>query len=232
MKRYLLGRVAQFAIVIGGALLITFIALHIVGDPATLGLPIGTPVEAIEAFNETHGFDDPFLTQLGRFFWDALQGDFGDSLWLGGDSLDHVFGRLPATLMLVAPAVLGGGLTGVLFGSIAARRPDSALANGLNVLSYSVISIAEFLAGDHARAGVRGEHPLAADRGVRPETPGADPSHPGPVPAAFRPELPADPGDHGGRVRQALHPGGAGQGASARARSPGAMFSRTSLCRL
>ena len=144
MKRYLLGRVAQFAIVIGGALLITFIALHIVGDPATLGLPIGTPVEAIEAFNETHGFDDPFLTQLGRFFWDALQGDFGDSLWLGGDSLDHVFGRLPATLMLVAPAVLGGGLIGVLFGSIAARRPDSALGNGLNVLSYSVISIAEF----------------------------------------------------------------------------------------
>lgn len=144
MKRYLLGRVAQFAIVIGGALLITFVALHIVGDPATLGLPIGTPVEAIEAFNEKHGFDDPFLTQLGRFFWDALRGDFGDSLWLGGDSLDHVFGRLPATLMLVVPAVLGGGLLGVLLGSVSARRPNSTLSNGLNVLSYSVISIAEF----------------------------------------------------------------------------------------
>lgn len=144
MTRYLIGRVAQFFIVIGGALLITFLALHVVADPAQLGLPVGTPPEAIEAFNEEHGFDDSLATQLGSFFGDAIRGDFGESLWLGGDALGHVFDRLPATLMLTVPAVLGGGLLGVLLGSIAARRPDSATANGLNVLSYSVISIAEF----------------------------------------------------------------------------------------
>lgn len=144
MSRYLVGRVAQLAVVIGGALLATFLALHLVADPAVIGLPIGTPLEAIDAFNESHGFNDNFLSQLGRFFWSAVQGDFGESLWLGGDALSHVFARLPATLMLTVPAVLGGGLLGVFLGSIAARRPESAITNGLNVLSYSVISIAEF----------------------------------------------------------------------------------------
>ena len=144
MTRYLIGRVAQFAVVIGGALLITFLALHVVADPARLGLPVGTPLEAVDAFNEKHGFDDSLLSQLGSFFADAVQGDFGESLWLGGDALGHVFDRLPATLMLTVPAVLGGGLFGVLLGSIAARRQDSGVANGLNVLSYSVISVAEF----------------------------------------------------------------------------------------
>jgi peptide/nickel transport system permease protein len=144
VRRYLIGRVAQLAVVIGGALLATFLALHLVADPAVIGLPIGTPLEAIESFNENHGFNDNILTQLGRFFWSAVQGDFGDSLWLGGDALNHVFERLPATLMLTVPAVLGGGLLGVFLGSIAARRPDSTITNGLNVVSYSVISIAEF----------------------------------------------------------------------------------------
>ena len=144
MRRYLIGRVAQLAIVIAGALLATFLALHLVADPAVLGLPIGTPLEAVDAFRETHGFNDDFLTQLGRFFWNALQGDFGDSLWLGGSAMGHVFERLPATLMLTVPAVLGGGLLGVCLGAMSARRQDSLFANGLNVLSYSVISIAEF----------------------------------------------------------------------------------------
>lgn len=144
MARYLIGRVAQFGIVVGGALLITFVALHLVADPAQLGLPVGSPPEAVDAFNEKHGFNDSFLTQLGRFFGNSIRGDFGESLWLGGDALGHVFDRLPATLMLTVPAVLGGGLLGVALGSIAARRPDSGVSNGLNVLSYSVISIAEF----------------------------------------------------------------------------------------
>ncbi|MDA3038759.1 MAG: ABC transporter permease [Actinomycetota bacterium] len=144
MARYLIGRIAQFVIVIGGALLITFLALHLVADPAILGLPVGTPQEAVDAFNEKHGFNDDLLTQFGRFLGDAVRGDFGDSLWLGGDALGHVFDRLPATLMLTVPAVLGGGLLGVTLGSISARRPESGLANGLNVFSYSVISIAEF----------------------------------------------------------------------------------------
>ena len=144
MTRYLLGRIAQFAIVVVGALLVTFLALHLVADPAQLGLPIGSPPEAYEAFDRNHGFDDPLHVQVGRFFWNAAQGDFGDSLWLGGDALGHVFERLPATLLLTVPAVLGGGLIGVLMGTISARRPDSTLSNGLNVASYSMISIADF----------------------------------------------------------------------------------------
>jgi ABC-type dipeptide/oligopeptide/nickel transport system permease component len=144
VSRYLIGRVAQLAVVIGGALVATFLALHLVADPAVLGLPIGTPIESIEAFNEVNGFNDDFFTQLGRFFWNALHGDLGESLWLGGSALGHVFSRLPATLMLTVPAVLGGGLLGVILGSVSARRPDSWLSSGLNVVSYSVISIAEF----------------------------------------------------------------------------------------
>ncbi len=95
MSRYLIGRVAQLAVVIGGALVATFLALHLVADPAVLGLPIGTPLEAVDAFNEAHGFDDGVLTQLGRFFWNSLHGDFGESLWLGGSALGRGTARNP-----------------------------------------------------------------------------------------------------------------------------------------
>lgn len=144
MTRYLFGRLGQFLLTIFGALIIVFLALHIVADPARAMLPVGTEEAALESFREMHGLNDSLLRQLWRFLTGALRLDFGDSIWLGGDAFAQAFARVPPTLLLAVPStVIGVGL-GVWFGVVSSRRPDGALSQSLHVVSYAVLSLAEF----------------------------------------------------------------------------------------
>ena len=147
MSRYLAGRVVQFVIVVAGSLLLVFVALHIVADPARSLLPLGTPEEVIREFRSSLGLDDPFVEQLWHFVTHAVRGDFGRSVWIGGDALEHAVSRIPATLMIALPATLLGGGMGVYLGSVSSRRPEAPLSQALNVVSYLAMSVAEFWVG-------------------------------------------------------------------------------------
>jgi peptide/nickel transport system permease protein len=74
----------------------------------------------------------------------ALQLDFGESLWLRRDALGAVIERLPATFMLAGLATGIGTILGVAAGALAARREGSKLDRFFNVGSYAIVSIAEF----------------------------------------------------------------------------------------
>ncbi|MFC5210372.1 ABC transporter permease [Pseudonocardia sulfidoxydans] len=87
------------------------------------------------------------LVQLGTFFAKAVHFDFGESLWQGGSAIGSVLAHLPATLLIAIPAVVLGAAAGLVLGTVAARRPDSGLAQALNVFAYGVISVAEFWVG-------------------------------------------------------------------------------------
>lgn len=144
MARYVAGRIFQLVIVIVGVLLVVFVVLHLVADPARMTLPLGSTQEQIDAFNEAHGLNDPLYVQVRRFFANAIKGDFGTSLLLREDALGAALQRLPATVLLTFPPVIGGGLLGLLLGAAAARRPNSALDHNLNTFSYGVSATADF----------------------------------------------------------------------------------------
>lgn len=147
LTSYIAGRFGQFLLVVLGTLVLVFFALQVTTDPAVFALPLGTPDTVIDDFNASHGFDDPLGTQLVSFLGNAAQGDFGQSLWLRDDSLDLALSRLPATAMIALPAVFGGAVIGIALATIVARRPGSRLAQVMNVVTYGLLSIAEFWIG-------------------------------------------------------------------------------------
>jgi len=123
-----------------GALTLVFVATRMIGDPATLLLPIGAGAEQVAALRSALGLDQSLLLQYGHFLRAALHGDFGTSFIHARPALELVLERLPMTALLAATA-LGIGLTlGVIAGLTAAlaRSPAlRAMAMGLAALGQA-----------------------------------------------------------------------------------------------
>jgi peptide/nickel transport system permease protein len=103
------------------------------GDPAEIALRAGgnePTAEAIEAYREELGLNDPFLVRYGRWVIGVTQGDFGKS-FLSYRTVAEVIGeRIEPTLRLGLTAfafttLVGVGL-GVLFGLTAGSLLDVA----------------------------------------------------------------------------------------------------------
>ncbi|MGH2650249.1 MAG: ABC transporter permease [Actinomycetota bacterium] len=126
MGAYLLGRVAQSALVVGCVLVLVFFMVRLTGDPAVVMLPQeATPAE-VKAFREVMGFDRPLALQFWEFLRRAAVGDFGKSLHYRVSAWTLITERLPATLEL-ALAALGFAVAVALpLGLLAATRPGSA----------------------------------------------------------------------------------------------------------
>ncbi|GAA2000536.1 ABC transporter permease [Microbacterium ulmi] len=145
--RYALRRLAYSALVLIGVLVVVFVVVDQIGDPARLMLPPNAPESVYLALRESLGLDDPLWERFVRSVGGWLHGDFGDSTWQGVPALQLVLERLPATLLLAAIA-LAVSLTGALvLGLASARRPGSLVDRLLTVISLAGVSIAEFWLG-------------------------------------------------------------------------------------
>lgn len=97
--------------------------------------------ESAEAVRRTLGLDEPALAQLGRWFLDLAQLDFGHSLISGASVLGEVGHALTGSLQLAAVSLLLALALGSVLGTAAARRPGGAfdrLTDGWVALSRSV----------------------------------------------------------------------------------------------
>ena len=104
MRRYVLARLAQSALVVLLSLTAVFGMVRLGGDPVLLFLPMDIQAKDVEEFRQRLGFNDPLLVQYGRFMGGALRGDFGESLRYRRPALGLVLERLPATLLLAGSA--------------------------------------------------------------------------------------------------------------------------------
>jgi peptide/nickel transport system permease protein len=102
LKRLLLAIPTLF-----GVAIIVFVLLRVVpGDPISMMLPPGAKQEDIVRLRELYGLNDSIPAQFAHWLGDAVRGDFGNSISLREDALKLVLSRLPATLELVALALL------------------------------------------------------------------------------------------------------------------------------
>jgi ABC-type dipeptide/oligopeptide/nickel transport system permease component len=127
MRRYLLTSVIHAVSVTLGVSILSFVFMHLSGDPVMLMLPPDATDKQIEEFRERMGFNDPIPLQYLRFLSSAVRGDFGTSLRHQQPAMGLVLERLPATLEL---AVAGMGLAllvAVPFGILSATRRGSVL---------------------------------------------------------------------------------------------------------
>jgi peptide/nickel transport system permease protein len=123
VRRYLVRRLAQAAIVVAGVVVLTFAVARIVpGDPATAYAgPRATKAE-LERVRQEFGLDRPAIVQLGDYAGGIVTGDWGTALHTRRPVLDDLGRVVPATLELVIAAMLVALAVGIPLGVLAARR--------------------------------------------------------------------------------------------------------------
>lgn len=146
--RYLLGRVAQAAVVLLGVAVLVFAVLRLVpGDPVRSALGTRYTEESAQALRERSGLDQPWPVQLWQFLSQAVTGDLGVSFRTGRPVTAVILERLPATLSLAVVAILIALVIALTFGTIAALRARTAVDAGVTTLSQAGISIPDFWMG-------------------------------------------------------------------------------------
>jgi ABC-type dipeptide/oligopeptide/nickel transport system permease component len=141
MQRYFLSKLGQSVLLLFGVLLLVFFMVRVTGDPASLMISREASPEAVEAFREKMGFNDPILIQFGRFLSGAIVGDFGNSLHFKSPAMPMVMERLPATVQLAGVALLMAMVVGIPLGLVGGFTPGSAvdsLGRGLALLGQSI----------------------------------------------------------------------------------------------
>jgi len=127
MLPYLLKRLLHTVYVIIGISVISFFFIHLSGDPVMLMLPGDASNQEIEDLRERLGFNDPIPVQYVRFAWNAVRGDFGESLYYHVPVMDLIVERLPASIELAVAAMVLALAVAVPIGIVSAVRRGSLL---------------------------------------------------------------------------------------------------------
>ena len=147
MLRFLLGRLANGAIVMVLVSMLSFSLFNFIGDPVSNLVGENATVNEREAMRRSLGLDQPLPLQYLKFVGRAVQGEFGVS-YRNIEPVSRVIAsRLPATLELsLVAAVLALGV-GIPMGVYAGLKPRSLLTRGLQVVSLVGISVPSFVTG-------------------------------------------------------------------------------------
>jgi peptide/nickel transport system permease protein len=148
LVRFLARRLGALVLLLIGITLISFLLTQAVpGDPALANLGQNPTPEAIQAFHEKYGLDDPLPQQYLTYMGHLLQGDLGTSQQTH-QSVTHDLGvAIPATAELALFSILFSTVFGVGFGVLAALRRDGPIDHGLRVVTLLGISIPSFWFG-------------------------------------------------------------------------------------
>jgi len=147
MWTFLIRRLWQSFIVLIGVTVISFVALQIGGDPTYLFVSENATTEEIDRAREMLGFDRPLHVQYLDYVWNALQGDFGNSLSYRQPAMSVVLEAMPATIELtIFSLVLAIGLS-IPLGIYAALKRGKPIDGGIMTFAMLGQSIPNFWMG-------------------------------------------------------------------------------------
>ena len=127
---------------------VVFAVIHLTpGDPAILMLgPSATPADVLELRTKL-GLEEAIHVQYGKWLWNALQGDLGESIWLRTPVLGEVLDRFANTAILAASAFLVSTVVGVGLGVLAGVRQNSWMDRLSMLVSLIGVSMPGFWLG-------------------------------------------------------------------------------------
>jgi ABC-type dipeptide/oligopeptide/nickel transport system permease component len=125
MPAYIAHRLLQALVVCVGISLITFLLLHVVGNPVLLLLPQDASEADVALLKEKLGLARPLWAQYLSFLGDALRGNFGQSLFTQESAFGLILERMPATLELTLAGMLVGLGIAIPLGVISAVKRGS-----------------------------------------------------------------------------------------------------------
>lgn len=150
MLRYLSRRLAYAVVLLLAVVTLNFLLIHISpGDPVeTIAGSMGGISEELRAqLRVQYGLDKPFIAQLGLYLAQVLRGDLGYSYFFNLPVAQLIWERVPATLLLVVTSVTCAFFVGTLLGTLAARKPNGLLSQGITLLSVVGYSAPVFWTG-------------------------------------------------------------------------------------
>lgn len=148
MTRFLARRLGSSIVVLLGLSVITFLLARVVPSNAAAVFigPRARPADIARVTQEL-GLDRPLPVQYLTYMSQMLTGDWGISIGTKRPVLGEIVSRLPATLELIAAAMLIAIPVGLLLGVLAARRPGSIGDGIIRVLTLIGVSLPAFFLG-------------------------------------------------------------------------------------
>jgi peptide/nickel transport system permease protein len=147
MTTFIVRRLLQSVIVMLGVTLLSFVALHLAGDPTFLYVSERASTEEIERARVLLGFDKPLPEQYLNYLSGLARGDLGTSLRSRQPALDMVAERLPATLELTFFALLLAIGLSLPIGIISATRRGTPIDSGIMLFAMIGQSMPSFWLG-------------------------------------------------------------------------------------
>lgn len=131
-----------------GLLLVTFFIGRVVPiDPVLAVVGERATQAQYDAVRQALGLDEPMWRQFVIYVWDALHGDFGQSIRTREPVMTEIARYFPATLELATLATLFGVIVGVPAGVIAATRPGSWIDQIVRIVGLMGYSMPVFWLG-------------------------------------------------------------------------------------
>jgi peptide/nickel transport system permease protein len=127
MGKFILRRILQSFVVILGVTLLSFLTLHLSGDPTYLYVSERASEEEIIETRRRLGFDRSLPEQYLSFVARLAQGDLGSSLRQRRPNLGLILERLPATIELTIFAMILSTTLAIPIGIICATRRGTLL---------------------------------------------------------------------------------------------------------
>lgn len=147
MTTFIIRRLLQSLIVMFGVTLLSFISLHLAGDPTYLYVSERASTEEIERARVALGFDKPLPEQYLSFLGGLARGDLGNSLRSRQPALEMVMARLPATLELTIFAFVLAISLAIPIGIISAMKRGTPLDSGIMLFAMFGQSMPSFWLG-------------------------------------------------------------------------------------
>lgn len=134
-------------VIIGVTFLVYFILGLTPGDPATLITGGEADAETVARVRTELGLDKPIIVQYGRYMWDLLHGDMGQSWQTKKDVFESVASVIPNTLKLGLWSMVFCIVLSLPIGIISATKQYSALDNGCMVFALLGLATPNFWLG-------------------------------------------------------------------------------------
>ncbi len=149
MRDYIIRRLLLLVPIMLGVSFLTFAMFRIIpGDAAVLICGFGCTDEVVEDLRHDLGLDRPWYVQYGDWVWGVVQGDFGNSIAEGRQSVTTgLERRLPVTGEIVIMAIILSLVLGIPPGVLSAIRPGTLLDFIARVASVLWLSIPAFWLG-------------------------------------------------------------------------------------
>ena len=122
MHKYIIRRLLLTVVVILGVTLLTFLSIHLAGDPTFFYVSERASAEERAEARRRLGFDRPLHVQYFDFLFNLARGDTGKSLTHRVPAFDVVMERMPATLELTIGGFLLSTIVAFPIGVLAATR--------------------------------------------------------------------------------------------------------------